>query len=385
MTTDLLYKQTQLFAEDLPDHEAQLGRYTAAGLTSPQAFVLETHAAKIISIGRRAIVEIGRELLAAREVAEHGTWGPFLERCGIEERTARNYMNVAERFGDKPEIISALPPTALYAMAAPSADPALVGEIVEEVRTGAPPPSVQEVKQRLAPSRPASTPPAPPARPATPPPLPAALTPLQPALPPPGGEEEIARAAAPTPPAPALTPLAPAALPPPLVPVAAPAGPDRQALVQASVLEMLTYQLHTEAQVALQRLRQEAQAAGVPIPAASIAAQALRFAAQQLLSSLALKAQAGMLALNATVTDRVADAPEAPPLLTAIVEQTVAGVEARIAHGLVGDELGVLRSCEADLQDLSEQLDDRTYEALAQRIGAARRQIEQAVESEVPA
>jgi hypothetical protein len=154
MTTALAIdiEQTTVYAEDLPEHEAQLILYTSAGLTSPEAFGLESRAARIISAGRRTIVEIGQELLAARQEARYGTWNTFLARCGIEERTAQNYMHVVERFGDKPEIISALPPTALYAMAAPTADQAIVGEIVEEVRSGAPPPTVQEVKQRLSPA-----------------------------------------------------------------------------------------------------------------------------------------------------------------------------------------------------------------------------------------
>lgn len=158
MTTDALTitdrmidEQSAVFAEDLPDHAGQIDRYAAAGLTRPQAFSLEAHAAKIISSGRRTILEIGRELLSAREIAQYGTWGPFLARCGLEERTAQNYMNVARQFGDKPEMISALPATALYALAAPTADPVVVGEIVTEVRAGAAP-TVAEVKQRLTPA-----------------------------------------------------------------------------------------------------------------------------------------------------------------------------------------------------------------------------------------
>lgn len=248
-----------VFAEDLPDHVEQIERYAAAGLSRPQAFALEAHAAKIITIGRRGVLEIGQELLAAREEARHGTWAPFLKRCGIEERTAQNYMRVAEQFGDKPEMISALPPTALYALAAPTADPEVVDAIVGEVEAGSRP-TVAAVKERLKPPPPlpevpadlaglgwqvrrnphstdayelinhrhgAATPPlAVPEvferarqieakragqRPAAaaPRPAPPALTPL-PSRPEAqdGGEEEIATAAAPAPTPPVLTPLA---------------------------------------------------------------------------------------------------------------------------------------------------------------------------------
>lgn len=155
-TTDLVpidLTQATTYAEDLPNHEQQIELYASAGLTRPQAFSLEAHAAKIISIGRRGILEIGQELLQAREQAQYGTWGPFLLRCGVEERTAQNYMRVAAQFGDKPEIISALPQASLYAMTARTADPVVVQEIIAEVQAGAPP-SATEIKQRLAPPPP---------------------------------------------------------------------------------------------------------------------------------------------------------------------------------------------------------------------------------------
>jgi hypothetical protein len=156
MTTDMIVDldKATTYAEDLPDHTGQLSRYTAAGLAEKVAWSLEARAAKIISIGRRGILEMGQELLAAREEASHGTWTAFLARCGIEERTARNYMSVAERFGDKPEIISDLSPTSLYALAAPSADPIVVQEIITEMKRGAPAPTVAQVKERLAPAPP---------------------------------------------------------------------------------------------------------------------------------------------------------------------------------------------------------------------------------------
>lgn len=142
-----------VYADELPDHAAQLVIYETAGLSRPQAFDLEAHAAKIISIGRRSILEIGRELLVAREQATHGTWTPFLARCGLTESTARNYMHVAGRFADKPATVALLPVAALYAMAAPSADSAIVETIVRDVEAGARP-TTHEVKQRLAPAAP---------------------------------------------------------------------------------------------------------------------------------------------------------------------------------------------------------------------------------------
>lgn len=270
MTTELTITDRQIdessavFAEDLPGHTEQIDRYAAAGLTRPQGLELEAAAARIISAGRRTILQIGRDLLSARDIAQYGTWGPFLQRCGLEERTAQNYMNVARQFGDQPEMISALPATALYLMAAPTANPAVVGEIVTEVRAGAAP-TVAEVKQRLAP----------PAPPPAPPPIARA-------------EEEIATAA---PPAPAplpveLTPLAPPPLP------AAPSGFDlaaHKALVAQRALLAGTLALI------------DAELAGGMGPTIVVQQSHVDAAARLFLTNPAFKAAAAMLAFSAVV------------------------------------------------------------------------------------
>jgi hypothetical protein len=70
------------------------------------------------------IIEVGNDLVAVRYALPHGQFGPWLRaEFGWTERTARNFMAVAERFGPKTEIISDLliVPTAAYLLAAPSA------------------------------------------------------------------------------------------------------------------------------------------------------------------------------------------------------------------------------------------------------------------------
>src|SRR5918912_824865 len=69
------------------------------------------------------IIEIGNELLAVKEALEHGQFGAWLRaEFGWTDRTARNFMGVAEQFGSKTETISDLiEPTAAYLLAAPSA------------------------------------------------------------------------------------------------------------------------------------------------------------------------------------------------------------------------------------------------------------------------
>jgi hypothetical protein len=70
------------------------------------------------------LIAVGNNLLAVREALPYGQFGPWLRaEFGWTERTARNFMIVAQRFGPKAEILSELSiePTAAYLLAAPSA------------------------------------------------------------------------------------------------------------------------------------------------------------------------------------------------------------------------------------------------------------------------
>jgi hypothetical protein len=70
------------------------------------------------------LLSVGQELLAVKETLPHGHFGPWLRaEFGWTERTARNFMAVAQRFGPKTEMISDLrmEATAAYLLAAPSA------------------------------------------------------------------------------------------------------------------------------------------------------------------------------------------------------------------------------------------------------------------------
>jgi hypothetical protein len=85
------------------------------------------------------IIEVGNDLLAVREALPHGQFGPWLAaEFGWTERTARNFMAVAERFGPKTEIISDLTiqPTAAYLLAAPSAPDEAREAAIERAEAG---------------------------------------------------------------------------------------------------------------------------------------------------------------------------------------------------------------------------------------------------------
>jgi hypothetical protein len=76
----------------------------------------------LVSVARGCIIEIGRELIAAKAEVAHGGWLPWIEEeFGWGHATASNYMNVATKF---PTLGSSagltIDATALYALSAPA-------------------------------------------------------------------------------------------------------------------------------------------------------------------------------------------------------------------------------------------------------------------------
>lgn len=66
-------------------------------------------------------IEIGRDLMDVKNKLDHGEFQHWVQiELGISPRSAQNFMNVAYHLGGKSEIISLLPPTVAYALAAPS-------------------------------------------------------------------------------------------------------------------------------------------------------------------------------------------------------------------------------------------------------------------------
>jgi len=84
---------------------------------------------------REDIIEIGRDLLAVKASLPHGSFLPWIEaEFGMSERSARNFMAVAERYAGKSAIVADLNPTALYALA--SAEPDIQARIEEMIAAG---------------------------------------------------------------------------------------------------------------------------------------------------------------------------------------------------------------------------------------------------------
>src|SRR5262249_30410741 len=127
-------------------------------MTAPAAAVLAEHAAEIRRLGKQTVenvVEIGRHLTEAKEIAGHGNWLPWLDReFGWKEQTARNFMQVYELADKSPNFGDLnLPVSALYMLAAPSTPPEARAEIIERVEAGEKV-TVADVKTAIAKRRP---------------------------------------------------------------------------------------------------------------------------------------------------------------------------------------------------------------------------------------
>jgi hypothetical protein len=85
------------------------------------------------------IIEIGNDLLTVKDALPRGQFGPWLRaEFGWGERTAQNFMSVAQRFGLKTEIIAdfTIQPTAAYLLAAPSVPDEARQQAVERAEAG---------------------------------------------------------------------------------------------------------------------------------------------------------------------------------------------------------------------------------------------------------
>jgi hypothetical protein len=83
------------------------------------------------------VLELGRDLTYVKSRLGHGAFGAWLEaefRGGV--RTAQNYMRAFDAFGDKCEIVSHLPPTAVYALASPSVPERTRARVVKRLSAG---------------------------------------------------------------------------------------------------------------------------------------------------------------------------------------------------------------------------------------------------------
>ena len=83
------------------------------------------------------IAKIGEALIRAKAALPHGTFLPWLQaEFDWTERTAQNFMSVAERFGTNPKRVSYLPLATVYRLASPSTPDDLRDRIVGQIDNG---------------------------------------------------------------------------------------------------------------------------------------------------------------------------------------------------------------------------------------------------------
>ncbi|MCX5580525.1 DUF3102 domain-containing protein, partial [Kaistia terrae] len=118
--------QTASGIDALPHHELTLAEgasFDYASIDLEDAQRLRGAAAQIRSWRKttiRYMIGTGVNLLAAKELLGHGRFTAWLAaEFGWTDRTARNYMQAAEAFETKTEIISDLPATVVYQLASP--------------------------------------------------------------------------------------------------------------------------------------------------------------------------------------------------------------------------------------------------------------------------
>jgi hypothetical protein len=87
----------------------------------------------------RTIINTGVDLLGIKGRLGHGHFGAWLAaEFDWTERTAQRFMAAAEAFRDNPDTVSDLPPTMVYALAAPSTPTAIRQEVVTRHKGGEP-------------------------------------------------------------------------------------------------------------------------------------------------------------------------------------------------------------------------------------------------------
>lgn len=98
----------------------------------------------------RDVVEIGERLIEIRPFLSKRFLEWLEAEFGMSDRSARNFMYAAERFGDKLEIISNLDVTTVYLLAAPSTPEAARWDVLERMTLTDYTPTVAQVKEIIA-------------------------------------------------------------------------------------------------------------------------------------------------------------------------------------------------------------------------------------------
>jgi hypothetical protein len=86
----------------------------------------------------RDYIEVGRVLLSAKAMLEHGAFGHWVDSIGLSASTALNFMRAAEfiEAQQNRNVVDLLPAAAIYKLVAPSTPPAVREDIIARLEKG---------------------------------------------------------------------------------------------------------------------------------------------------------------------------------------------------------------------------------------------------------
>lgn len=104
-------------------HDCEDEKSTLELTSPPPPITLDDRAERIRRLQvdvTHGIIEIGRELIAAKAQVPHGRWAEWLNKIQWNDRTARRFMAVAERFGKTDNVVRFQPATLQAMLALPA-------------------------------------------------------------------------------------------------------------------------------------------------------------------------------------------------------------------------------------------------------------------------
>lgn len=115
----------------------QPARFSYTDLASEAADIARDAADIIHGVRKAFTLEVGQQLLRAKDVLPHGAFGRWVrDVLDIKLRTARNYLSAAQWLDGKPATVADLPPTLLYALSAPTAAREVVQSVLATAEAG---------------------------------------------------------------------------------------------------------------------------------------------------------------------------------------------------------------------------------------------------------
>jgi hypothetical protein len=120
-----------------PKPPSDVAWFDYTDVSSSVAKFLKGQADRIRRSVGKSIIEIGKDLVAAKHYLSHGAFLRWVEsEVGIPARTAQAYMQVAQWATGKNATVALLPPTLLYLLSAPSTPKDFIDDVLKRAGAG---------------------------------------------------------------------------------------------------------------------------------------------------------------------------------------------------------------------------------------------------------